>query len=192
MEQTVENIRKTQLSATKIITVIIILVGIGAISHILLTGSSEIGTGEAIIGIATFFLALATLNLAFSEMEEGIKNRDQSEIEASKDRRRMRLKEQLEELYSPLLSYIDFFDKVSEHSLRDTAIWKWMETLRSKYEFLATADLKQELRKYYQCRDQGFVDEEDIIILFNIKKIIIKDYEELSKEYSELTAPHDT
>ena len=113
MERSVENIRRIRNIIITIFTAIIVVVGIGTLVHMSATGFSlDLGVGEAIIGIATLILALATFYLAFIDMEEGIRNREQSEIETGRDRRRLRLKEQLEGLYSPLLSYPDLFDKV--------------------------------------------------------------------------------
>ena len=100
-----------------------------------------------VVGAGTFLLSMATFYLAFTERAESISNRIQIRELAEKDRRRLRLKEQLEGLYSPLMSHIVILDNISEH--RGDPVLSLMQKLRGKFEFLAEDDLKDVLREYY-------------------------------------------
>ena len=154
--------------------------------------------GEFFIGGATVLLAMVTFALVLSGANEG-----------KKERKRKRLKEQLEGLYSPLMSYIYLFNVVGEHfSLSErrerafstdekpTAIWLLIQNMRGKYNFLAEPQLRKELNKYYMFRDDSPYDEhgnyinekgEIFLDLFNkVQKMIEEDFERLSREYNDL------
>jgi hypothetical protein len=141
---------------------------------------------------------VATFNLVLSGANE-----------SKKERKRKRLKEQLEGLYSPLMSYIYMFIAVEKHfssteshlydpSPQDSKIplWLLMKEMRGKYNFLAEPQLKEELNKYYMFRDDPPYDEhgnyinekgEKILDILNkVQKMIVEDFEKLSKEYNDL------
>jgi hypothetical protein len=154
--------------------------------------------GEFFIGGATVFLAMVTFALVLSGANE-----------SKKERKRKRLKEQLEGLYSPLMSYIYLFNVVDEHfssnerrlrliSSHDpkTAIWLLIQEIRGKYNFLAEPELRKELNKYYLFRDDPPYDEHGnyinekgekfLDILNKVQKMIVEDFERLSREYNDL------
>jgi len=191
MERSVENIRNIRNVITAIFTVIILVVGLGAIYHMVVTEFSfDLGIGEAIIGIATLILACATFYLAFIDMEEGVRNRVQSELEARRDRRRLRLKEQLEGLYSPLIAYLDLLSDKSQHLYREGEVMPLMLRIKTKYEFLAEPDLRELLIEYYNTNLSALSDQEWDEIITPIIECIGNDNADLSKEYSELTSQH--
>jgi hypothetical protein len=167
--------------------------------------------GELIIGLGTVTLAFFTASLADSSTGDAKKSRDITLQENKKERRRLRIKEQLEGLYSPLMSYIYLFNVVDEHfslserhlygaSPRDpkTAIWLLIQEIRGKYNFLAEPELREELNKYYMFRDDppydehgNYINEKGEIfldILNKVQKMIVEDFEKLTKEYNDLVA----
>ncbi len=93
-----EGLVRYAMVAVSLLLVIIIALNLN------LKNTGDMTDGELAIGLGTFALAYATIILALNETEEGKNNREQARELAKKDRRRMRLKEQLEGLYSPLMS----------------------------------------------------------------------------------------
>ncbi|MGD0805492.1 MAG: hypothetical protein ABSA11_15640 [Candidatus Bathyarchaeia archaeon] len=158
-------------------------------------GSLKIG--DIIVGLGTVLLAVFTGLLAFT-----------SSRDARRERRVMRIKEQLEGLYSPLMAYIKYFDNVDEHfslserkinavrKAGETKVWLLMHEIRSKYEFLAEPELKRKLREYYIEKDTPPYDMVGSIIynkglewrerLVHIKTLIENDYQKLTQEYEKL------
>lgn len=156
--------------------------------------------GDFIIGEATLSLAYATFFLGYAAMGDSILNREHERELAEKDRRRLRLKEQLEGLYSPLISIgetdfltylnhryearerVGMFSAENEHYVH-----RKMAEIKSKYNFLATFEMKLSLDIYYGI-DFNVLENENLTKL--LSKLWIKIKEEfycLSIEYSELT-----
>lgn len=166
----------------RIIVVILILILIG-VSFSRVT-KFEMTLGEFLTGAATVFLALATFILVLTGMEEG-----------KKQRRILRLKEQLEGLYSPAMAEIEKFTTIKEHfNPMHTYTKDMMHNIKLKYQFLAEPYLKEKLKKYYSESSQiqyeinMHIDEEQLDFkkfLEEIQKIIRDDYQRLSDEYSE-------
>jgi len=150
---------------------------------------------EYIIGLATLILAFATFNLAENEIREG-----------NKDRRRLRIKEQLEGLYSPAMACIPYFLIIKEHFSiaegcedkchlgQESYIYQLMQKIKDKYEFLAEQSLKEQLRNYYIVKKErpliGEMKKEDELnwnkMLSDIQSCIMDEHKKLSDEYSEL------
>jgi hypothetical protein len=170
---------------------------------------SEFRVGELVIGLGTVLLAIFTAYLAFSERDENIKNRELTRIVAAKERRRLRIKEQLEGLYSPAMAWIDNFNITDEHFTNSeknkefskpdepkSGVWIFIQDARSQYQFLAEPPLKEKLIEYYEARedppynkayDQFYEKELEFRgLLTEIQAMIKSDYKKLSDEYSEL------
>lgn len=155
------------------------LIGYGFIMVYIIHGEEklyEANFGDFSVAIGTILLAGFTVYLAWIEIDEG-----------KKERRRLRLKEQLEEFYSPLMAHIEFFDKLDEHRVRDTAIWKLMVPMRNRYEFLASPDLREKLRTYYNTNLSSLTETKWNELIKPIKKMIVSDFHSLIDEYNELT-----
>jgi hypothetical protein len=154
---------------------------------------------EYATGVGTILLAFVTQDLVFNEIDEGKKNR-----------RRDRIRDQLEGLYSPAMAWIDkfaiteeHFTKAESHKIKGsskndpkTYTWQMIQDIRSKFEFLAEPILKEQFRQYYEAREHppydekgGQIYEKEIEfrkILENIQNLIKEDYKKLSDEYSGL------
>jgi len=134
-----------------------------------------------IVGFATVLLGFATFNLGFIEIKE-----------SRRERRRLRLKEQLEDLYSPLfgLGAREFLE-FSCHRQADHRVHKKMEELQSRYKYLATNELRELLDIYYQT-DIGPLSHDKQLWNNFIRPIwnhIVSDFENRSDEYNDLTGP---
>jgi hypothetical protein len=189
MERTIENVRRVRSLVSNAFIIIIIIVGFGVLITTFQTEKLEIGIelGEGVIGIATLFLAYATFYLAFSEMEEGIRNREQAETEAKNERRRLRIKEQLDELYSPIVAYMNLIIDKSQHTYREGEIMPLMEKIRSKYEYLAEPKLQKLLQEYYRFNKVTISSQEWQDFIAKFTQTIIDDFKKLTEEYNELT-----
>lgn len=129
--------------------ILIFVIGTGLIILLLiiLVLQGKISPDGFVVGTGTFLLAIATFYLAYTERTESISNRIQDKELAEKDRRRLRLKEQLEGLYSPLMSCLNYLDNRDAHT--SEPLLSLMQKLRGKFEFLAENDLRDLLREYY-------------------------------------------
>ena len=156
--------------------------------------------GDFAIGLGTFTLAYATIILALNETDEGRNNREQARELAEKDRRRMRLKEQLEGLYSPLMSIkeTDFLTyQYHRYTERERAgmypaekehyVHRKMAELRSKYSFLATDQLRVSFNVYYGIDFNDEENENRIKFLIKLWDEIEGEFDLLSIKYSDLT-----
>jgi hypothetical protein len=97
---------------------------------------------------------------------------------------------------------IDNFSNINEHdkTLKRSAgnqykenelyIYETMRIIRSKYEFLAEPNLKEQLKEYYIMDINGRYGIEKIVefkaLLPKIKETIKQEYKQLSDEYEEL------
>jgi hypothetical protein len=138
----------------------------------IMTNSGLIGWGDFAIGTATLFLAFATFFLAFIGIDE-----------SKKDRRRLRIKEKLEGLYSPLMANIKSFQDYDEKKI-NTSVHNFMLGLKNKYIYLAEPDLRKILFTYYNTSK---FDVNQRNFLNQIADTIERDYKKLIKEYDELT-----
>ena len=138
--------------------------------------------GEFAVAIGTIILAFFTFVLANNET-----------IERRNERRRLRLKERLENFYSPLMGYIHKFHDLGLHA-KDTDISILMSSLKTKYVFYASSTLQEELKEYYKLIE---VWNESVVtssyyqkwekMIKGIINIISEDYEIFFKEYKDLT-----
>jgi len=140
----------------------IYIIGTGLIILFLtiLVFQGKIGPDGFVVGTGTFLLAIATFHLANIERAESRQNRKQDKHLAEKDRLRLRLKEQLEGLYSPLMG-IGKEDFIIQPNHRYEAprgdqwgpdpnyVHEIMVEMRSKYKYLADDELKKALDFYY-------------------------------------------
>jgi len=157
--------------------------------------------GDFLIGDATVFLAFATVILAFTQIDEGRINRNQISALAEKDRRRLRLKEQLEGLYSPLIGIgrKDFIVKPYHRYEAPRGemygppphyIYEMMVEIRGKYKFLAEDELKEALDHYYKFDSDQWKKmrtAESGAILEGLWDKITEEFDCLSLKYSVLT-----
>jgi hypothetical protein len=178
---------------------VIALIFIGIMVVVLIPFSrKEMHAGELVIGEATILLAFATFLLAMTETEESRQNRQimleegraQRQVmldEARRERRRIRLREQLEGLYSPLMSFIDIIDDRTQH--RQGELMFLITSLRTKYEYLAEPKLKEVLREYYNTNKSTISNEKWIELANKLGDAIGIDYTFLIEEYDDLTRP---
>jgi len=159
--------------------------------------------GELVIGAATLVLGFATYFLGYTGLADNELNRKQDIELAEKDRRRLRLKEQLEGLYSPLIGIgkKDFITKpyhtydpprAEIYGAPPHYIHKIMVEIRSKYKFLAEDELKEALDYYYKKEFNDWDKmrpAEALAILEDLWNKITEDFDCLSIEYSALTSP---
>jgi hypothetical protein len=143
-----------------------------------------IDLGEAVIGLATEVLAFATLLLAITEIHEGNLNRELQSQESKNERNRLRLKEQLEGFYSPIMPYVDDFNDKTPRSVFYIEKEGLLNYIQSKYEFLASPELRELFRRFY--------DKDDYIenwgeIINSIHDTLKEDFKRFTKKYNELT-----
>lgn len=123
---------------------------------------AHLTVGEAAVGFGTLFLAAFTALLAYNTVQDSNKalrdsqeSRELMQLENQKERRRLRIKEQLEGLYSPLMSIMKYFEKPREHFIPGTIPWREMDgDIRFRYEFLSSSALREKFREYYVKRDE--------------------------------------
>ena len=160
---------------------------------------------EFFVAFGTIMLAAFTYDLATRETRESREMRQLMIQEARRERRRLRLKEQLEAFYAPLRADLELiFFKYQIFIDRHRAFRKVMHDneIKKKYEYLALDKLKEQLREYFRMwedlnsfavrkhyTDVGTENTEKIIIekLEEITKTIFEDYKNLIKEYNDLT-----
>jgi len=152
-----------------------------------------INFGEFSVALGTIILALFTYQLASTEIEE-----------SKKERRRLRIQEQLENFYSQLRaemeSFLDRYRTVNDlHKGFEDTLFRL--GIKGKYEFLALENLKEQFREYYKNLQVNSVflqryrtkegnNMTDTYIaekIGEIRKTIIEDYDSLIEEYNELT-----
>ena len=141
---------------------------------------------DMFVAIGTVILALFTWKLAITETEESKQTRQIMIDEARRERRRLRLKEQLEGLYSPLMSFIDLIEYRYQHGYREGLIVPLMDSLRIKYEYLAEPDLKEILREYYNTNLGTLSDAEWQDLANGLRDAIGIGHSRLIDEYDEL------
>jgi len=146
--------------------------------------------GEFVVGVSTMILGIATFLLGFIEMTEGKETREQTLLITDRERRRLRLKEQLEGLYSPLMAHIENIDQKHFHSRSGRDIHDLMHNkIKYNYELLATKPLRDKLRNYFKFKYtlEDLSQEHWEELINPIIETIQKDYEDLFKEYDDLT-----
>lgn len=140
---------------------------------------------DMFVAFGTILLALATFQLAYSEVEE-----------SRKERRRLRLKEQLEGLYAPLMTDLDLFDENKSGISLMSTIEIIYNKIKLKYEYLALPNLREQIREFYRINyivSTKKPIKPDLIAKFNkvciieTKETIFNDYNSLLEEYNELT-----
>ena len=141
--------------------------------------------GDFVVGEATILLAYATFFLGYAAMGDSILNREHERDLAAKDRRRLRLKEQLEGLYSPLMSYIDILDNIKKH--KSEPFYSIMQKFKNKFEFLAEEDLKDLLREYYHTDLYSLSKDEWNKLINPMMDAIGNGCMNISLEYDDLT-----
>lgn len=135
--------------------------------------------GEYFIGISTLILGGATYHLASTEISEG-----------KKRRRIERLRERLDGLYSPLMGLGKDFEMIQHHwdntilnpfrTTRDVMI-----QVRFVYNYLASDALRMALDNYYSHETAPLEITETE--LHSLRVQFTADYEEIVKEYRQLT-----
>lgn len=85
------------------------------------------------------------------------------------------------------MSRINNFDGTLSHPEHLRGIMGLLKETRSKYEFLASSNLRELLRIYY--KREPMEQEEWSRLLDDIHNSIINDFTELTEEYNELTTP---
>lgn len=135
-----------------------------------------IGAGDLFVGLATVVLACATFSLVWEEIDA-----------SKKERRRLRLKEQLEGLYSPLIGLGDQFENPMLHSTsHPNPVHTTMENIRSVYSYLASGALKNKFDLYYKIYyNPNHMPNSDE--LKSLRKLITDDYESISRKYQKVT-----
>jgi len=167
---------KFKVEVISIIFIIIIVIT-GLLAYM-----GVMNVGELVLGLSTILLGFAIFVLAFTEVEE-----------SQKDRRRLRLREQLYGLYSPLMAHINLFVEEDYEHTKIKIIDPFMEKyfIESKYEFLALDKLKELLREYFSTTtvDIRMNRENWKKIMDEIRVSIREDFKNLTKEYTELNRP---
>jgi hypothetical protein len=181
--------------------ILVIVIAFGALYSVGTHGMNEfflINFGELSLALATIVLAIFTYQLASYTYILARTEIDENR----KERRKLRIQEQLKELYSPLRAkmeyifserrdYITYFKNIiDEHGVVN------------KYEYYSNDKLKELMREYFTNildLDSSFLrkmrlkegsDMTDTYIIEKITEIkdnIISDYESLIEEYNELT-----
>jgi len=161
---------------------------LGSMAFYLLAHSQEIIWEDMFVAFGTVILALFTWHLALTQTDESKQTRELLIDEGKKERRRLRLKEQLEDLYSPLMAHISYFDWLQPRSNHIRGIREFMEyEIKNRYEFLATTQLRNLLITYYHPDTRTMTDQDWSIFIRNVGKTIEDDYSRIAREYYDLT-----
>ncbi len=148
---------------------------------------------DVFVAFGTILLALFAWELALRETESSGKMRQLMIDEARRERRRLRIREQLYGLYSPLMAHIKLFSKEDNEHRKEEMIDPFMEKylIKSKYQFLASDRLKDLLIQYFNTapanirQDRGSWEE----LMEQLRNTISEDFHNLSEEYRNLTKP---
>jgi len=152
-----------------------------------------INMGDVMVALGTILLAFFTAELAMSATDDAKAYRRLMIDEARRERRRLRIREQLYGLYSPLMAHITFFSKEDYEHRKEKMIDPFMEKylIKSNYQFLASDRLKDLLIQYFDTtpanirHDRGSWEE----LMDQLRNTISDDFRSLSEEYRNLTSP---
>jgi len=137
---------------------------------------AEVLSGAS-IGMGTALLAYFTFRLTDATIKEG-----------RQERRRQRIKEQLDILYSPLKAHTNELRDIRRHNV--LRIKNMMEGIKMRYEYLATPELLEKFRDYYKYFPLHLVTIENWdSYIDEIINQVEKDYKILIDEYTSLTEP---
>ncbi len=134
----------------------------------------EITFGELAVAFGTLLLAYYTYLLGFNDV-----------LESRKERKRLRLKEQLEGFYALLMPYIDDFNDQTTREGFYRGKQDLMDRIQSKYEFLASPKLRELFRRFYDRTDYIYNWTE---IINSIHDTILEDFQAFTEEYNRLSA----
>jgi hypothetical protein len=181
--------------------ILVIIIAFGALYSVGTHGMNEffkINFGELSLALATIVLAIFTYQLASYTYQLA-----RTEIvENKKEKRRLRIQEQLKDFYAPLRAKMEYiFSEKRDYIIYFKNIIDEYD-VETKYEYFANDKLKETMREYFTNifdLDSSFLKKlrlregSDMADTYIIKKItdikdtIIHDYERLIKEYNELT-----
>ena len=146
----------------------------------------KVNIGEILVGLGTIVLAFFTSLLTTATEREGKKQRKMIIEEAQTERQRLRFKEQLEGLYSPLIGLGTNFEKPEFHSVYYKHLVRTtMGNIRSVYSYLASSALKDLLDLYYNNYYSPNLMP-DSNMLKNLHIVFTSDFEEITKKYRSL------
>lgn len=148
--------------------------------------------GEYFIGSATVILGMATFFIAFTELFEGKDSRDQIDRLAKEERMRLRLKEQLEGFYSPLMSELDQIEytKTYGSQLVKKELLKVFDKYKHLLEFLGSDRLKDKIRGIYEMSpevEMKYAKNDWDNYTNELIEYIIEDTNDLLQKYKNLT-----
>lgn len=154
--------------------------------------NQDMAKGEFFIGSATVILAMATFFLAFTEHTEGQYSREQVDRLAKEERMRLRLNEQLEGLYSPLLAELDKIEntKIYGSQLVKKELLMIFDKYKHILEFLGSDRLKDKIIRLYEMSSEvemKFTRDDWDRYVNKLIEIIIEDTNSLMKKYEDLT-----
>lgn len=142
-------------------------------------------SSEWAVAFGTLFLAYATAELAMQETDQSRADRRFAKAE----RIRLRLKEQLEGLYSPLMAHVDDFK--SDVIYTGSSFEMLLKEIRWKYEYLANPEFAEEMRNYFYEYRYDFKTPRlygwDKFIQLKIQ-LLKKDHKEILKKYLDLVS----
>ena len=160
----------------------------GMALHIVLN-PKDILWEDMFVAFGTVLLALFTYTLASGETASSAEMRELMINEARMERRRLRIKEQLEGLYSPLMAELESMTNQGSHYRPDAQLFLLMSQLKSKYEYLADSDLKEQLRDYYNTNLSEVSPERWENMVDVLRDAIAFGHLSLIEEYDALTKP---
>lgn len=152
-----------------------------------------INLGDVMVALGTILLAFFTAELAMSATEDAKAYRRVMIDEARRERRRLRIREQLYGLYSPLMAHVTLFSKEDYEHRKEKMIDPFMEKylIKSNYQFLASDRMKDLLIQYFDTtpanirQDTGSWEE----LMDQLRNTVSEDFHNLSEEYRNLTNP---
>ena len=165
---------------TSIIILIIILACAYLLGMLGLFGESfDFSFGELAVALGTLLLALYTHYLGVTDQKE-----------SQTERRRLRIKERLEGLYSPLAGIMVFFNTEDSYLILKQPMHKFFtdtEILRN-YEYLASDELIELLREYFNHDERHFTEPRWTVWQRSMRERIDFDFNELLEEYNQLSS----
>lgn len=163
-----------------LVAIIGIFVFIGFLANIISNPieATKINFGEFSVALGTILLAIFTYQLALTEVEE-----------SRKERRRLRVREQLKEFYAPLIAKKDVIEIIRTYEVKvsHSHLIEIFDEFRPMLEFLALRDLKDKIPELYTKDFEEYSSEDWKKYFDELIDCIYRNFNSLIEEYNELT-----
>lgn len=141
--------------------------------------------------VMSVVISIISVLYLMDQLNEMRLDRKYMKEEDERERNRIRLKEQLEGLYSPLLANRDLFVEGNYENTKETVIDPFMKKyqIKEKYEYLASNRLRPILREYFKLTSIDIKMNRDNWkeLMKRMRGCIDSDFHYLLQEYTAIT-----